>query len=473
MANGRWQELLQVAGLQGLIPAWETETGWQELRQDYGLRLPDGRHRLRARLHSAQPQAVLLELDALAGVTVNAGQVWDGAPRYFAGGNSFALDLLAGEFVLDCTVDTTLAANAFSARLCAPDRSPAAGITAWNGALPEAPNPPRAFSPWEYHNALMNAPAALAWHAGRDWATWRAELLARMTELLREPERGPLAPQTVQEGFLEPGLRHQVVHLQSEPGVPVVAHLLLPQTPNGAGVLAIHGHGYVHGETLGLDGGDPAQQRQLAQANYAYAREAARRGYVVVAPELRGFGRRADPMKPPKDACDASFFRALHFGRTLVGQQLCDLRAGLDFLALQPAVNPERLGCLGLSTGGRMTMYLSATEPRIKVAVPSGCLNTFRERLAIASSCGTQFVPDLLSWCDTPEVFGLIAPRPLLLELGASDGTSPELFATEAYARLQAIYATAGAEERLALEVFPGGHRWNGVRAWEWLEEWL
>jgi dienelactone hydrolase len=237
--------------------------------------------------------------------------------------------------------------------------------------------------------------------------------------------------------------------------------------------LAIHGHGYVHGETLGFDGGDPAQQRQLADANYAYARDAARQGYVVLAPELRGWGHRADLPKPPRDACDSNFFRAMHFGLTVVGQQLCDLRAALDYLQTVPGVDPARLGCIGLSTGGRMTMYLAAAEPRIKVAVPSGCLNTFRERLAIASSCGTQFVPGLLAYGDTPELFGLIAPRPLLLELGASDGTSPEVYATEAYTRIKAIYAAAGAPDRLALDVFPGGHRWNGVRAWEWLERWL
>ncbi|HJN19034.1 MAG TPA: acetylxylan esterase, partial [Armatimonadota bacterium] len=73
----------------------------------------------------------------------------------------------------------------------------------------------------------------------------------------------------------------------------------------------------------------------------------------------------------------------------------------------------------------------------------------------------------------TPDVFGLIAPRPLLLELGTNDGTSPEIFATEAYSEIERVYGAAEAPERLDIDIFETGHRYNGAKAFDWFERWL
>jgi hypothetical protein len=35
------------------------------------------------------------------------------------------------------------------------------------------------------------------------------------------------------------------------------------------------------------------------------------------------------------------------------------------------------------------------------------------------------------------------------------------------------MYAVAGSEEHVALDMFVGGHRWNGERAYGWVEKWL
>jgi len=53
--------------------------------------------------------------------------------------------------------------------------------------------------------------------------------------------------------------------------------------------------------------------------------------------------------------------------------------------------------------------------------------------------------------CDTPEFLGLIAPRPLLLELGTQDGTSPGLYAAECHRRIRRAYALARAGEPVEL----------------------
>jgi len=208
----------------------------------------------------------------------------------------------------------------------------------------------------------------------------------------------------------------------------------------------------------------------MAEYNYDYARQAARRGYVAVTPDFRGFGERDDHERGNRDPCDAYFLRLNQYGQSIVSLQLHDLCAVLSYLGSRPECDLTRLGCVGLSYGGRMAMYAAATDARIKAVVVSGALNCFKERLLRNYTCGAQLVPGLLEHADVPELLGLIAPRPLFLELGCRDDTSPELFASELYHRVAQVYAAAGAADRLALEVFEWGHRFHGEGCWPWLE---
>ena len=488
-----YRPLIQVAGLHGFIPAWQVNGEWCHLDCAFDIELPQGIHRVQCRLHSSSAQPLLLETSAFEGISCRDIAGLDGAPRYVEGGNCFSFDAPKGEFSLLFTVDTASAGQRFTVRLMNPDRTPPEGLSAVTENDVPLPSEMSALldtdyclagssretaarhklSPWHYHNAMMSAPGSLSFSEETDWADWRDSMHKTITELAREPQRCEHLSAPVATSALEPVIAHETVALQSEPDSIFLAHVLVPEKANGAALLCLHGHGYRFGETIGIDGNNPAQRALIERANYDYARQAARRGYVAITPEFRGFGHRADPPRGPRDRCDNIFMRAIHFDQTVVGLQLCDLRASVDYLCRRPEVDPERIGCIGLSYGGRMTMYLTALDNRIKAAVSSGALNTFKERLAINSSCGAQFLPGLLNYCDTPEIFGLIAPRPLLIELGGNDGCCPEIFASQAWTTIKRIYGAAKAADRLALDVFPGGHRWNGQRAWEWLEKWL
>ena len=148
-------------------------------------------------------------------------------------------------------------------------------------------------------------------------------------------------------------------------------------------MLAIHGHGgYGHDAIVGR-GDTPEFRAEVAQAHYDYGLQLVRLGYVVAAPCLTPFGRR----KPAKakaggDACTATFVGMQLLGRLLIAENLRDILWTLDFVAAHPAVDAQRIGCVGLSYGGRMTMLAAALDPRIKVAVIAGALNCLQERLA-------------------------------------------------------------------------------------------
>ena len=66
-----------------------------------------------------------------------------------------------------------------------------------------------------------------------------------------------------------------------------------------------------------------------------------------------------------------------------------------------------------------------------------------------------------------PDLHGLIAPRPLLVEIGTFDECFKLDSAMSCFRVVEQIYAAAGARDRLELDVFEGGHKWGGNKSLE------
>jgi dienelactone hydrolase len=155
----------------------------------------------------------------------------------------------------------------------------------------------------------------------------------------------------------------------------------------------------------------------------------------------------------------------------LIAENLRDCLWTLELLARNENVDADRLGCVGLSYGGRMTMLTTALEPRIKVAVVSGALNVMQERVTNRYSCGAQVIPGLLQYADVPEIGSLIAPRPCVWEVGSRDDLISPVWADKALERMGRVYRALGAEERLQVDRFEGAHEWSGRLAYPLLEK--
>jgi dienelactone hydrolase len=149
----------------------------------------------------------------------------------------------------------------------------------------------------------------------------------------------------------------------------------------------------------------------------------------------------------------------------------------LDYVATRPEVAGRRVGCIGLSGGGLQTLYLAALDDRVDCAVISGYFYGVADSLLdMSDNCDCNFVPHLWENADMGDVAALIAPRPLLFESARGDplnGPRGIDNVLEQYAVTQHAYAVAGASDRLAIDVFEGGHMWHGVAAFDWLDRWL
>jgi len=239
------------------------------------------------------------------------------------------------------------------------------------------------------------------------------------------------------------------------------------------GVLAIHGHG-PHGNDPVAGRDDlPGVAAAIKSANYDYGRQLVRRGYVVAVPCLTPFGRRLGNKDAYRkdDPCAVTFLRLQMLGKLLIAENLRDCLWSIELLARNPDVDAKRLGCVGLSYGGRMSMLTAALEPRIRVAVVSGALNVMQERISKLYSCGAQIIPRLLEYGDVPEIGSLIAPRPCVWEVGSRDKLIDPKWADEALTRMRRAYMGLGAQDQLKVDRFEGGHEWSGRVAYPLFEK--
>ncbi len=304
---------------------------------------------------------------------------------------------------------------------------------------------------------------------------WQLAFETRLCSLLG-PHKPPQEWQVHQEDrvVLDDHIREELVlNAEGHPALPV--HLLLPKGVSSPlpGILALHGHGEYGYDSVAGKVVESKAAGVIAETNYDYGRQLARRGYAVAIPCFLPFGRRSGNKAAygGDDICAVTFVRLQLLGKVLIAENLRDALWAFELLARHPEVDSERIGCVGLSYGGRMTMLTAALEQRIRVAVISGALNVMQERIQVRYSCGAQVIPGLLQYGDVPEIASLIAPRPCLWEIGSSDGLIDSEWAETALGRIRKAYGALNAPGQLQIDRFSGAHRWNGVKAYPLLEK--
>ncbi|HWS46859.1 MAG TPA: prolyl oligopeptidase family serine peptidase [Acidimicrobiia bacterium] len=333
---------------------------------------------------------------------------------------------------------------------------------------------PRNFSNWAYWrlhlDRVVEADPCPLDRLDTELEPWRARVRARLDAMLgARPEA--VAPATEIEEPVDCGsyTRARVV-FDTEATMSVPAYLLIPHDrhdgPPGPAVLAIHGHGPGKALVCGLVEGGPGDD---------YAHALASLGYVVLAPDLRGFGERRDWMPDDKYHCDWDLVCATMAGINPLERNLWDLHGALDVLVAHPLVDPARVAAAGLSYGGTSTLFLAALDDRVRAAVVSGYLASWKAAHTVPwNMCGSQVMPGQLGAVEHLDVAALIAPRPLLVESGTEDMIFPVAAARATVESLRRVYRELGAsDDALVHDVFDGDHQWHGAEVPAFLGRWL
>jgi len=294
-------------------------------------------------------------------------------------------------------------------------------------------------------------------------------------------QRTDLDPHLI-ETVEEDGFARELVVFQSQPGEYVPCYVLIPHDAPRPyrPVIALHGHGSGGARHLVGLAADAAEAEHIRVHNYDYARQLARRGFLVFAPVQRGFAERMEdpPLREMTDplwhsSCRAVALNALLLGKTLIGLRVWDVMRLIDYVRSRSEPMVSGVGCVGLSGGGTTTLFSTALEPRITCAVVSGYFNTFRDSIMAMDHCTCNYVPGIARYAEMADIAGLIAPRPLLVESGMNDPIFPMTATRRALDHLRPVYALFDADDRLDADIFEGAHQWSGAKAYDWLDRWL
>ncbi len=302
-------------------------------------------------------------------------------------------------------------------------------------------------------------------------ASWQTKLRPKVRELIGgfPATRVPLAAVLLEKrDFAEAGYTREKFVFTSQPGVQVLAYLLTPTAAKGPlpVVVCVPGHGRGVDDIVGIDAkGRDRTRKDGYQRDFAI--QTVESGMAALAIEPMAFGCRRDPANKKKglgtSACQPAAGAALLLGETMIAWRVWDVMRAIDWIETRPAqLDASRVGCMGISGGGTCTVFAAALEPRIKAAMVSGYLNTFRDSILSIAHCMDNYVPGILNWCEMYDVAGLIAPRPLFVESGDKDSIFPVEASRTSFAKVRRVYEAMGAGDSVAQEVFEGEHSFYG-----------
>jgi dienelactone hydrolase len=365
---------------------------------------------------------------------------------------------------------------------------------------------------------------------------WREAARRRLLERIAQPECGGRPDARVHRQFTYDGLHVEELEWHLPYGPPTRALFLKPAGAHGPlpAVLALHDHGGNHyfgrrkiARTSDRPHPDMVRHQELAYGGVGWANQIARRGYAVLVHDAFSFASRrvlaadlpgyavhsitgrvsriadVDPTEwhgmdtsawtvseqepaeeieaynrfagPLENLIAKSLFCA---GTTWPGVFSVEDQRALDYLCARDDVDPNRVGCGGLSGGGLRTVFLAGLDDRIRCAVCVGFMTTWRDFLLNKCFVHTwmAYVPLLPRELDFPDILSLRAPLPTMVLNTRQDElyTLAEMQAADE--TLRAVYRKAGMPERYRCSFYDGPHKFDlpmQDEAFAWFDRWL
>lgn len=307
-------------------------------------------------------------------------------------------------------------------------------------------------------------------YRGGDVKAWQRKLRRKLRELVgtMPSKHVPLRVRSLWKREHELGTIEKIV-FASEPHADVPAYVCIPKNaePPYAWFICLQGHSTGMHNSIAVDL-KTNRKRIEVEGDRDFGLGCMRRGVAALCIEQRAFGERAETAQRQRAAhpCQDATMHALELGRTLLGERVWDVDRGIDYLATRDDVDMKRLGVMGNSGGGTISVFAAALLPRLRIAMPSCYFCTFRGGIMSIYHCADNYVPGLLNWAECADVMGLFAPRPVVIVAGKGDDIFPIAEVRKAYRDLKRIYRAAGVADRCHLVVGPEGHRFYADLAW-------
>ncbi|MCA9437617.1 MAG: acetylxylan esterase, partial [Candidatus Omnitrophica bacterium] len=128
-------------------------------------------------------------------------------------------------------------------------------------------------------------------------------------------------------------------------------------------IVCFHGHSGIYPY---IREGTEAEKKKGEEHALDYAVHFAEQGYITVAVVQRGWN---ETRQEKPHSCERLSRAGFLIGRTPIGMRCWDGSRIVDFLETQDEVDSTRIGAAGLSGGGTTTLFFTAIEDRIDLAL--------------------------------------------------------------------------------------------------------
>jgi cephalosporin-C deacetylase-like acetyl esterase len=168
---------------------------------------------------------------------------------------------------------------------------------------------------------------------------------------------------------------------------------------------------------------------------------------------------------------------AILLGRNTATYRTWDGMRAIDYLCARPEVDPQRIGCTGISGGGTMTSYLMALDHRIGAAAPGCYLTSFRRLLeTIGPQDAEQTIYAQIAFgMDHADYVLMRAAKPTLMMTATGDYFDID-GAWHSFRQAKRWYGRLGFAERVDMVEVDSKHGFPvqmRVAAARWMRRWL
>jgi len=331
-----------------------------------------------------------------------------------------------------------------------------------------------------------------------DVAAWKDELRRIIYDrLYYTPDSVPLNA-SFGETLQFDGYTRRSVAFDSAAGVRVPGYLLVPDglAAPAPAVIALHDHGgmFYWGKEKSVEHKDtPPVLKKYVDTYYdgvPLASGLARHGYVVLVIDSLNWGERRfrledfderitkrlaahklesqafiDEYNLIELELESELVKGIQYiGHTFMGVRTHDDIKSVDYLCGLPEVNPDRIGCIGLSMGGHRAGWLGGLDERIKCSVVVGWMARHKEMIEnrMINIPWMWAVPGLYGYADYPDVVSMTVPRKLMLMHGLRDVMFMYETGQKAAETIRQVYKKAGCEENFVPKFYDAPHEFNG-----------
>jgi hypothetical protein len=165
----------------------------------------------------------------------------------------------------------------------------------------------------------------------------------------------------------------------------------------------------------------------------------------------------------PRDGKDADFaYAASSLGRPLLGMRVWDALHVLEYAQSRADVDPKRVVLVGRGWAGLTALFAAVLDERVSRIAVEGVPVSYAELFIseMYAQPASLALPGALRDFDLEDVYGALAPRPLLV-LNPEDAQTKKMFRAQAETALVPVrrdYEAAAAGSHLHLAVVPSEH---------------